>query len=134
MNKKDLRAGVALVRKTAVFLQQWADELEGSPAKDGRKAAADEVPAAVEDVADETVVESAAEDSVAETVAEESAASPELTLEYMREYLGTKSAAGYKTQVNALVCSYGVSKLSEIDPYHYPELLEAVKGLGDSDA
>ena len=129
VNKKDLRAGVACMRKTAAFLQQWADDLESSLEKNGnRKVIAEDAAAVLPEAAEPVAAELPA-------AAEEKNAEPEeLTLDFMRSYLGTRSAAGLKTQVCALICSYGVSKLSELDPVHYPELLAAVKGLGGPDA
>ena len=113
LNKKDLRAAVPRMREVAQLLAMWADDLESSLGKGGGRKA----PAAPAD-------DPAATDPPAE-----------LTYEKVREYLGKKSAAGYSAQVQALIRSCGAAKLSEVDPVHYPALLEAAKKLGgDADA
>ena len=66
------------------------------------------------------------------------AAAPEkgktLTLPEVRAILAEKCAAGFGTQVKALIESYGASSLKGVPADKYGELLEAVKGLGDADA
>ena len=65
-------------------------------------------------------------------VAEEAAGPVAWTFEQVRGLLAGKSAAGYRSQVLALIRSYGAEKLSEVDPARYGELVEAVTGLGAS--
>ena len=57
-----------------------------------------------------------------------------LTLPEVRSVLAGKCAAGFSTQVKALIESYGAAFLKEVPAEKYEELLEAVKGLGDADA
>ncbi len=141
VNKKDLRAGVASMRKTAAFLQQWADDLESSlgkkPVKEPEVAVVESVAAVDESAAVEepaaVAVEEVAAVEAEPAAAGEVAPAPELTLGEMQKILGEKSAQGFRTQVGALVCSYGVRKLSELDPKYYAELVEAVAGLGGGD-
>ena len=131
-NKKDLRGNVVKMREVAELLSGWADDLEATLEKKtcDRKTAA----AAMGDVpveASPAVVEP--EPAPAEAAA--SAAVTPLSFEEVRGVLAAKSAAGYRTQVLALICSYGVEKLSEVDPVHYADLMEAVASLGgDGDA
>ena len=59
----------------------------------------------------------------------------ELTLEYVRGILADKCAAGYGTQVKALIESFGVSALSEVPPLMYAGLVASASVLGgDVDA
>jgi len=53
-----------------------------------------------------------------------------LTLPGVRAVLAEKCAAGFSTQVKALIESYGVSSLKEVPAEKYGELLSAVAGLG----
>ena len=67
------------------------------------------------------------------------AAAPEtgkaLTLPEVRKILAEKCAAGFATQVKALIESYGASSLKGVHPDKYEELLDAVSHLGgDADA
>ena len=130
-----LRAGVAEMRSVAQRLNQWADDLEAS-FRD-QKAAPAEVPAA------ETVQASGRKKTSAGKVPVEAAA-PEpaaveekkaaLSLPEVRAILAEKCAAGFSTQVKALIESYGVSSLKDVPAEKYDELLEVVRGLGDADA
>ena len=56
--------------------------------------------------------------------------SPPLPLPEVRKILAEKCAAGFGTQVKALIESYGASSLKEVPPEKYEELLAAVSGLG----
>ncbi len=141
LNKKELRGNAALFRDVAQLLTVWADDLEATLTKKGKKAADAAVEAApaldiekkaeVPAAADAPVVpadKAAAEETVPEPVPE-----PEpLTYVKVRGLLSGKSASGYKTQVIALINSYGAEKLSDVDPKHYPEMVAAVERLGDS--
>ena len=55
---------------------------------------------------------------------------PALSADAVRAELAAKCAAGFRTQVQALINSYGAAKFSEVAPEHYPALLEAVACLG----
>ena len=58
-----------------------------------------------------------------------------ITLPEVRTILAGKCAAGFGTQVKALIESYGASTLKEVPAEKYEELLEAVAQLGgDADA
>ena len=130
MNKMDgLRAGVAEMRSVAQRLNQWADDLEAS--FQGKEADAAEVSASEPGPAEK-------KKRTAKSAGAESAAAPEkgktLTLPEVRAVLAGKCAAGFGTQVKALIESYGASTLKDVPAEKYEELLEAVKGLGDPDA
>jgi coenzyme F420-reducing hydrogenase alpha subunit len=58
-------------------------------------------------------------------------AEPLLTLESVRAVLAEKSRSGYTSEVKALLEKYGATKLSEIDPEKYHDLLEEAKVLGN---
>ena len=139
VNKKDLRAGVLKMREVAELLSGWADDMERSlEKKSGRKAVAED--AAVTEAAE--AAEAAPVDVVSEPAPEaagDAVAPPESTVqpsfEDVRTLLAAKSAAGCRTQVLALIRSYGAEKLSEVDPAHYADLVVAAAALGgDGDA
>ena len=119
VNKKDLREGIVKMREVAELLSGWADDMEHSLEKKGRKAAADaaavvtETPAAHPVGPEEKPVEAKAE----------------VKYEDLRSLLAEKSAAGYRTQVIALIRSYGAEKLSEVDKSCYADLYEAVSSF-----
>ena len=56
-------------------------------------------------------------------------AEPPITIPQIRAVLAEKSQAGFTEKVKELVQSYGVKKLSEIDPEKFPEVLAAAKAL-----
>ena len=144
VNKKDLRAGVLKMREVAELLSGWADDMERSlEKKGGRKAAAadaavavaaDAVVAETAEAAPVDVVSEPASEAAGDAVAPpEPAAQP--SFEDVRTLLAAKSAAGCRTQVLALIRSYGAEKLSEVDPSHYADLVVAAASLrGDGDA
>ena len=130
MNKLEgLRAGVAEMRSVAQRLNQWADDLEASFQDQETDAA--EIPASEPAPAEK-------KKRVAKPEVAEPAAAPEkgkaLTLPEVRAILAEKCAAGFGTQVKALIESYWASSLKGVPADRYEELLEAVKGLGDADA
>ena len=131
MSKMDgLRAGVAEMRSVAQRLNQWADDLEAS--FQGKEADATEVSASGTGSAEKK--KRAAKSAGAEPAAvkEERKA---ITLPEVRTILAGKCAAGFGTQVKALIESYGASTLKEVPAEKYEELLEAVAQLGgDADA
>lgn len=135
VDKKNLRGGAEKMREVAQLLCLWADDLETAAEKKGRKKAADAAaaePASVEPAADAVPAAEAAAPA-----AEEAAAPDEIRYEDLRGLLAEKSAAGYRTQVIALINSFGAEKLSGVDPAHYGELWDAAGGLGvggDADA
>ena len=124
-----LRAGVAEMRSVARRLNQWADDLEASFR--GQEADEAEVPASEQGPAEK-------EKGAAVPAGNQPAATPEkgkpLSLPEVRAILAEKCAAGFGTQVKALIESYGASSLKGVPAERYGELLEAVKGLGDADA
>ena len=126
---ESLRAGVAEMRSVAQRLSQWADDLEAS--FQGKEASAAEVPAAEQGSAEKKKRAAKPADPEPAAVKEERKA---LTLPEVRMVLAGKCAAGFGTQVKALIESYGASTLKEVPAEKYEELLEAVKGLGDADA
>ena len=125
-DKKDLRGGIEKMREVAQLLIGWADDMERSldkpdekpaektVAKPGRKAAKK---------ADAAEAEKPAAES-------DAAASKAVTADQVRGILAGKCAAGFKTQVQALINSFGAAKFSEVAQEHYPALLDAVSALG----
>ena len=109
--------------------------IEGADKKSGRKAvAADAVVAETAEAAPVDVVSEPASEAAGDAVAPpEPAVQP--SFEDVRTLLAAKSAAGCRTQVLALIRSYGAEKLSEVDPAHYADLVVAAAALrGDGDA
>ncbi len=49
----------------------------------------------------------------------------------VRKVLAEKCALGFRTQVQALINSFGAARFSEVDLSHYAELMEAVGLLGE---
>ena len=125
VNKKHLRGGAEKMREVAQLLSEWANDLESSLAKKSGRKGADSAPAETQvEVPEETVAESAVPAAVPDE---------ELSYEMVRGFLGNKCAAGFRTQVQALINSFGAQKFSEVDPVHYPALVEAVGLLGGED-
>jgi len=121
VNKKDLRGGIAKMREVAQLLSGWADDMESSLEAKEKKTAADALSAA----------EAAPAVKVAPSADAAPAAPAELPeAESVRTVLAAKCAAGFRTQVQALINSFGAAKFSEVAKEHYPALLEAVAGLG----
>jgi hypothetical protein len=136
MDKREgLRAGIAEMRTVAQRLNQWADDLEASFR--GQEAPEREVPPA-EPVQPgkrkkaEEGKKSTGSTEAAGAVEPEPEAKP-LTLPEVRAILAGKCAAGFGTQVKALIESYGASSLKGVPPEKYEELLEAVAPLGAED-
>ena len=124
-----LCAGVAEMRSVAQRLNQWADDLEAS-FRD-KETDASEVPASVPGPAEK---KKTAADSPRNEPAAVKKKGKALTLPEVRAILAEKCAAGFGTQVKALIESYGAASLKGVPADRYEELLEAVKGLGDADA
>ena len=57
---------------------------------------------------------------------------PQPTLEEVRTLLADLSRRGYTTNVRMMLIGFGVSKLSEVDPKDYAELLAKAKELDDA--
>ncbi|MFS0615584.1 rRNA biogenesis protein rrp5 [Lederbergia ruris] len=55
----------------------------------------------------------------------------EITLEEVRAKLAEKSQAGLTSQVREIIKKYGGSKLSEVDPKHYADMLKDAEVLGN---
>lgn len=132
MNKMDgLRAGAKEMRSVAQRLNQWADDLEAS--FQDHETPEKEVPASVpvqpgkRKKADGRKDAAPGGEAAAGTT--EKAEKP-LILPEVRSVLAGKCAAGFSTQVKALIESYGASSLKEVPAEKYGELLEAVAGLG----
>ena len=161
---EDLRVGVAEMRSVARRLNQWALDLEQAvpevlqvesssetselPSGESRRlslrnqdleasfrdqeADAKEVPASGESPAEKEEGAAVPAGNQPAAVKEERKA---LTLPEVRAILAAKCAAGFGTQVKALIESYGATSLKGVPVDRYGELLEAVSGLGgDSDA
>lgn len=63
--------------------------------------------------------------------AKKSAAIKEYTLEDVRGILATKSQNGLTTEVKGLIEKYGGTKLSDIDPMHYVDIMKDAEVLGN---
>ena len=58
-------------------------------------------------------------------------AKEEISLSDIKTILMEKSRAGYDAEVHDLITSYGVAKLSLIDPSNYPELKKKAEVIGN---
>ena len=127
---ESLRAGIAEMRTVAQKLSRWADDLE--------RTFQDEEAQSAKEVPEQPAPAEKKRKPAAGKAAAEPAAVPggekELKLPEVRAILAEKCAAGFGTQVKALIESYGASSLKEVPAEKYEELLEAVKDLGDADA
>ena len=134
VNKKDLRGGIEKMREVAQLLNGWADDMERSleAEKNKKAAAADAAPDGEAVPAGEGVPVASAVSAADAPAASASAAAvaPAPSADAVRAELAAKCAAGFRTQVQALINSYGAAKFSEVAPEHYPALLEAVACLG----
>ena len=134
VNKRDLRGGIEKMREVAQLLNGWADDMERSleAEKNKKAAAADAAPDGEAVPAGEGVPVASAVSAADAPAASASAAAavPALPADAVRAELAAKCAAGFRTQVQALINSYGAAKFSEVAPEHYPALLEAVACLG----
>ena len=159
---EDLRTGIAEMRSVALRLTRWADDLEasfrnqeasepevgesrttagsGNIVRDevNRNERAPQCGVATIEVADAGKPAAAPRKKrAADKVCDEPAAAAEegkaLTLPEVRAVLAKKCAAGFGTQVKALIESYGASSLKGVPPEKYEELLEAVAPLGAED-
>ena len=127
---ESLRAGVAEMRSVAQRLNQWADDLEAS-FRDSETDAS-EVSASGSGSAE-------AKKEASKQTGTEPEAAPEkgktLTLPEVRAILADKVAAGFGTQVKAMIESYGAVSLKGVPAEKYGELLAAAGALGgDADA
>lgn len=52
-----------------------------------------------------------------------------VTLEEVRAVLANKSQSGKQKEVKALIATYGVAKLTEIEPTHFSELIQKAEQL-----
>ena len=52
-----------------------------------------------------------------------------VTLEAVRSLLASKSQSGKQKEVKALIATYGVAKLTEIEPMNFPKLLQEAEAL-----
>ena len=73
-----------------------------------------------------------AEDAKPEVKKSAEAAQPKISLEQVRAVLADKSQAGFTAEVRDLIAKYGSSKLSGIDPEHYPALLKEAEEIGNA--
>ena len=120
------------MRSVAQKLIKWADDLEASLQRQDapKEEQAEEKPAAPEKKKKPAGQRPAAQPTEPEAPAESPLALPDV-----RALLAEKCAAGFSTQVKALIESYGASSLREVPAEHYRGLVEAAKALGgDADA
>lgn len=138
VDKHDLRGSIEKMREVAQLLALWAADMERSLGVPGnhprislprsRRPASGPAP----EQATVKIPEPAAED-VSSDLASDPV--PAVTFDQVRSILAAKCAAGYRTQVQALINSFGASRFSEVDPSHYAELMVAAGLLGgDPDA
>lgn len=57
---------------------------------------------------------------------------PSVTLEKVRGVLAEKSQAGYTTEVRAIIAKHGASRLSDLAPEKYEEVLKDAEVLGNA--
>ena len=55
-----------------------------------------------------------------------------ITLEEVRRVLASKSRDGFTTEVRELIAKFGATRLSEINPEMYAEVLKAVEEIGNA--
>lgn len=132
---KDLRRAIMEMRSVAMTLVTWADRLEKSLAKEegdasavsaaGNASSAREV-SAVGDVS------AAGDVSATEDVS--AAEEKQLTLEDVQGPLADMCADGLSDAVRNLIRSFGVRKLSEVNPKQYATLLEVARRLKEKGA
>lgn len=74
-------------------------------------------------------------DHLKETVLEkvEPPKKKEVTLEALRSILAEKSQDGFTAGVRDIILKYGGSKLSEIDPEHFENMLKDAEALGNGE-
>ena len=136
LNKKDLRSGVKMMRLVSLLLSEWADDMESSLDKkegqDPEKRVPEEQVSEERETEKQETAKNVVSGVASDAVDEESAlvAVPPPTFMEVQGLLAGKSASGYRTQVQALLRSYGVKKLSEVEPSRYAELAAAVKRIG----
>ena len=134
---ESLRAGVAEMRSVAQRLNQWAEDLEASfrdPKAPEREVPPAELVQPGKRKKAEEGKKSPESAEAAGAVEPEPEAKP-LTLPEVRAILAGKCAAGFGTQVKALIESYGAASLKGVPPEKYGELLEAAGNLeADADA
>lgn len=53
----------------------------------------------------------------------------EISLEEVRGKLAEKSQAGFTVEVRSIIEKYGASKLSEVDPKHYVDVLKDAEAI-----
>lgn len=80
---------------------------------------------------DATVIESDATIVEVEEVKTLPTKDKEITLEDVRAVLAVKSQNGLTAEVRGLITKYGGSKLSDIDPKHYADIIKDAEVLGD---
>ena len=143
VDKLDLRGGIEKMREVAQLLNGWANDMERSlgepPATaGGGSIAGGEVTRNKRSVRRTVApIEGADKNAPDEpaSVPPEQSDPPAVTFDQVRSILAAKCAAGYRTQVQALINSYGATRFSEVDPSRYAELVEAAGLLGgDADA
>ena len=129
-----LRAGAVEMRSVAARLLSWADDLEAS--FQNKKTAEDEVENAgtAGDQKGKSRSKGKSEPVNPEQVCMEQCGDnkeeKKFTLPEVRAILAEKCAAGYGTQVKALIESFGVSSLGSVPAESYAELVSAANGLG----
>lgn len=142
-NKHDLRGGIDRMREVARLLTDWAEDMERSlgepPATaGGGSIAGGEVTRNKRSVRRTVAPIEGADKNAPDgpaAVPPEQPDPPAVTFDQARNLLAAKCAAGYRTQVQALINSFGATRFSEVDPSHYAELVEAAGLLGgDPDA
>lgn len=91
---------------------------------------ADVLEAIADTYRDVNVVEAETKVIEAEEV-KELPAEKELSLADVRAVLAVKSQNGMTAEVKALITKYGGSKLSDVDPKHYADLIKDAEVLGN---
>ena len=121
---KDLRRAIMEMRSVAMTLVTWADRLEKSLAKEEDDASAVSAAGDVSSAGDVSAVE-----GVSSAGDVSAAGEKQLTLADVQGPLADMCADGLSDAVRNLIRSFGVRKLSEVNPKQYATLLEVARRL-----
>ncbi|MCF0261219.1 MAG: DNA ligase [Erysipelotrichaceae bacterium] len=80
----------------------------------------------------ETVKKEAAPQKEAQPKEEKTPEAPTPTKTDVRAVLAAKSAAGHKTEVQALLKKYGAAKLAEVNPADYAAIIKEAEVIGNA--
>ncbi len=79
----------------------------------------------------DAMMENEPDETVSESTAVEKPSAVKIQLEDVRAVLAEKSQAGMTAQVRELIKKYGGTKLSDVDPAHYTDVLKEAEVLAN---